>query len=111
MADPIRFHVDENVSSVIVAALRQRGIAVSTTAEAGLIGATDLEQLAFVQRKNRVMITHDDDFLKIANERNDHPGIAYCRKDARSIGEILERLVLIYEVLVPDEMRGEVQFL
>jgi predicted nuclease of predicted toxin-antitoxin system len=66
------------VSSAIATALRQRGIAVSTTAEAGLRGATDLEQLAFIQRENRVMITHDDDVLKIASERDDHPGVAYC---------------------------------
>jgi predicted nuclease of predicted toxin-antitoxin system len=111
MAEQIRFHIDENVSSAIAAALRQRGIAVSTTKEAGLRGATDLEQLAFIQRENRVMITHDDDFLKIASERDDHPGIAYCRKDARAIGEILERLVLIHEMLAPDKMIGEVQFL
>jgi predicted nuclease of predicted toxin-antitoxin system len=106
MAEQIRFHIDENVSSAIAAALRQRGIAVSTTKEAGLRGAT-----AFIQRENRVMITHDDDFLKIASERDDHPGIAYCRKDARAIGEILERLVLIHEMLAPDKMIGEVQFL
>jgi predicted nuclease of predicted toxin-antitoxin system len=111
MTDRIRFHIDENVSLAIATALNKRGIDVSTTRDAGLIGASDLEQLAFIQRENRVMITHDDDFLKIARERDDHPGIAYCRKDARSISEILERLVLIHEVLVPDEMRGQVQFL
>ncbi|MGG6267717.1 hypothetical protein ACQ4M3_12715 [Leptolyngbya sp. AN03gr2] len=43
-------------------------------------------------------MTHDDDFLRIASTRNDHPGIVYCRKDARSIGEIVEQLVLITQV-------------
>ncbi|MBE9031697.1 DUF5615 family PIN-like protein [filamentous cyanobacterium LEGE 11480] len=111
MTDRIRFHSDENVSSAITVALRKAGIDVSTTASADLIGSSDLEQLAFVQREQRVIITHDDDFLKIASERDDHPGVAYCRKDARSIGEIVEQLILIHEVLVPDEMAGQVQFL
>ena len=33
----IRFHLDENVSNAIADGLRQRGIDVTTTSEAGLI--------------------------------------------------------------------------
>lgn len=111
MADRIRFHLDENVNSAIAAALRRVGADVSTTASAGLIGQSDLEQFAFIQRENRVMVTHDDDFLKIVNVRNDHPGIAYCQKDKRSTGEIVEQVLLVYEVLTPEEMQGRVQYL
>jgi predicted nuclease of predicted toxin-antitoxin system len=111
MAEPLRFHLDENVSSAIAIALRRADIDVSTTSEAGLIGHSDAEQLAFIQRENRIIVTHDDDFLQIASIRDDHPGIAYCRKDARSIGEIVEQLVLMHGVLLPEEMKGRVQFL
>jgi predicted nuclease of predicted toxin-antitoxin system len=111
MTDRLRFHLDENVSSAIATALKRAEIDVSTTSTAGLIGQSDTEQLAFAQRENRVIVTHDDDFLRIASIRDDHPGIAYCRKDARSIGEIVEQLVLMYEVLLPEEMKGRVQFL
>ena len=90
MADRIRFYLDENVNSAIAAALRRVGADVSTTASAGLIGQSDLEQFALIQRENRVMVTHDDDFLKIVSVRDDHPGIAYCQKDKRSTGEIVE---------------------
>lgn len=41
----------------------------------------------------------------------DHPGIIYCEKTARSIGEIIRGLILIYEVLAPEDMRGKVEFL
>jgi predicted nuclease of predicted toxin-antitoxin system len=94
MADRIRFHLDENVNSVIASALRRVGADVSTTASAGLIGQSDLEQFAFIQRENRVMVTHDDDFLKIVSARDDHPGIAYCQKVKRSTGEIVEQVLL-----------------
>jgi predicted nuclease of predicted toxin-antitoxin system len=77
MADRIRFHLDENVNSAVAAALRRVGADVSTTASAGLIGRSDLEQLAFVQGEGRVLVTHDDDFLTIASARDDHPGIAF----------------------------------
>ncbi|MBW4517044.1 MAG: DUF5615 family PIN-like protein [Timaviella obliquedivisa GSE-PSE-MK23-08B] len=111
MADRIRFHLDENVSSAIAAALRRSEIEVSTISEANLIGQSDLTQLAYIQREARVIVTHDDDFPKIASTRNDHSGIAYCRKDARSMGEIVEQLILLHQVLSPDEMIGQVQYL
>jgi predicted nuclease of predicted toxin-antitoxin system len=111
MVDRIRFHLDENVSLAIATALRRVAIDVSTTPEVRLIGQSDLAQLAFIQQESRVIVTHDDDFLRIASIRDDHPGIAYCRKDARSIGDIVEQLILVYEVLLPDEIKGRVQYL
>jgi predicted nuclease of predicted toxin-antitoxin system len=72
MTERIRFHLDENVNSAITAALRRIGADVSTTASAGLIGSSDLAQLAFIQSEGRVLVTHDDDFLTIANTRDDH---------------------------------------
>jgi predicted nuclease of predicted toxin-antitoxin system len=111
MTERIRFHLDENVSSAIALSLRRAGIDVTTTSEANLIGRSDLEQLAYIQREDRVIITHDDDFLRIASIRDDHPGIAYCRKDARTVGEIINQLLLVYEVLSPKEMKGRVQYL
>jgi hypothetical protein len=41
----------------------------------------------------------------------DHPGIAYCHKSARSLGEIIRSLILIHEVLTPEEIAGRVQYL
>lgn len=111
MANRIRFHLDENVSSAIANALRRAGIDVSTTPETGLIGQSDNTQLEFAQHEGRVIVTHDDDFLRIASVRNDHRGVAYCRKDTRSVGDIVNQLILIYEVLTPEEMQGQVQFL
>ncbi|WP_404789437.1 DUF5615 family PIN-like protein [Altericista sp. CCNU0014] len=107
----IRFHLDENVSNAIAAALRRMEIEVSTTPETKLLGQSDEAQLEFAQAEGRVIVTHDDDFLKIASVQTNHPGIAYCRKDAKSVGDIVKQLALIYEVLTPEEMRGQVEFL
>jgi predicted nuclease of predicted toxin-antitoxin system len=111
MSETIRFHLDENVNLVIATALRRYGVDVTTTVEANLRTSSDEEQLAYVQRENRVIVTHDDDFLRLVNRTLDHPGIAYCHKEARTIGEIISGLHLIYEVLTPDEIRGRVEYL
>ena len=111
MNNRIKFHLDEQVKSVIARELIRRGIDVTTTVEARLRTKTDEEQLKFVCQEKRVLFTQDDDFLKIASLTDNHPGIVYCRQRTRSIGEIIESLVLIYEIYSPEEMRDRVEFL
>ncbi|MEG4861811.1 MULTISPECIES: DUF5615 family PIN-like protein [unclassified Microcoleus] len=111
MSERIRFHLDENVKSAVARELRRRLIDVTTTIEAGLLAQTDESQLAFICEQKRVIMTHDDDFLTIASLSSEHPGIAYCKQGTPSIGQIIEALVLIYEVYTPDEMVGRVEFL
>ncbi|NJM61771.1 MAG: DUF5615 family PIN-like protein [Oscillatoriales cyanobacterium RU_3_3] len=107
MSERIRFHLDENVKSAVARELRRRGIDVTTTMEAGLLAQSDESQLAFICEQKRVIMTHDD-FLTIASLSSEHPGIAYCKQGTRSIGQIIEALVLIYEVYAPQEMVGRV---
>jgi hypothetical protein len=44
-------------------------------------------------------------------QQSQHAGIAYYRQGARTIGQLVESLVLIHEVLDADEMVGRVEFL
>ena len=111
MSDGIRFHLDENVNPVVALALRRYGIDVTTTVEVNLRSSSDERQLAYALEENRVIVTHDDDFLRMAANSSDHPGIAYCHKEARTIGQIISALHLIYQVLTPDEIRGRVEYL
>jgi hypothetical protein len=43
----IRFHLDESMPNVVAEGLRRRGFDITTSSEAGLIAASDPEQLAF----------------------------------------------------------------
>jgi predicted nuclease of predicted toxin-antitoxin system len=108
---PIRFHLDENVSRSVAVGLRQRGIDVTTSADAGLIGASDEQQLAYARESNRVLYTHDDDFLSLHARGDAHAGIVYCSPGSRSIRQMLSGLVMIAEVLEPEEMQNHVEFL
>jgi len=107
----IRFHLDENVDPDIALALRRYGIDATTTVEAGLRTTDDVSQIDFARAEGRVLVTHDAGFLRLANETSDHPGIAYCALTARSIGDMIRSLILIYEVLVPTEIAGRVEYL
>ncbi|HEY9709491.1 MAG TPA: DUF5615 family PIN-like protein [Oculatellaceae cyanobacterium] len=111
MSERIRFHLDEQVKSAVARELRRRGIDVTTTFEAGLRTQSDETQLAFIRQEQRVIFTHDEDFLIIASRTSDHPGIAYCKQGTRSIGQIVESLILINEVYTPEEMIGRVEYL
>jgi predicted nuclease of predicted toxin-antitoxin system len=111
MAERIRFHLDEHVDPDIARALRRYGIDVTTTVEAGLRTQNDAAQLAFIRHERRVIVTHDADFLRLASRTRDHQGIAYCDKTTRSLGDMIRSLILIYEVLTPEEMVGRVEYL
>lgn len=52
----IRYHLDESVRNVAANGLRQRGIDVTTSADAGLIGATDAQQLAHAMTSGTIIL-------------------------------------------------------
>ncbi len=107
----IRYHLDESVRAAVAVGLRSHGIDVTTTVEAGLLGATDEEQLAFTLTKGRVIVTHDDDFLALARRGTDHGGICYCHQQQHPIGKLLQILLVVHACCTPEEMRGHVEFL
>ena len=111
MKDRIRFHLDENISQAIPNGLRRRGIDVTTTPEENLIGKLDEEQLAFAISQKRVIFTQDTDFLRLQQQGISHYGIAYCQQKSKSIGEIVQGLVLIWQVLEVDEMMNHLEYL
>jgi predicted nuclease of predicted toxin-antitoxin system len=107
----IRYHLDESVRGAVANGLRQRGIDVTTSADAGLIGASDAEQLASALAEKRVIVTHDDDFLRLHHQGIIHAGIAYCHQRNRTVGQIIHRLVQLWRVRSAEEMHGQVEFL
>jgi predicted nuclease of predicted toxin-antitoxin system len=111
MPRTIRFHLDENCHRAIGEALKRRGTDLTATPEVGLLSASDDEQAAFCLAQGRVLFTQDHDFLKFHATGQDHPGIVYCAKDSRTIGEIIHSLVMIWEILEPEEMRNHVEFI
>ena len=54
-----RLYFDEDADARLAAALRQRGYNVVTTAEVGLLEASDDEQLVYAASQQRALVTHN----------------------------------------------------
>jgi predicted nuclease of predicted toxin-antitoxin system len=111
MSERLRFHLDEHMDPAIAVGLRRYGINVTTTVEAGLRTRDDDAHWAVITAERRVMVTDDADFLGAAAHRIDHPGIAYCDRNRRSIGDAIRGLVLLYEEYTAEEMVGRIEYL
>ena len=110
MASKIRFYLDENVHSAVAKGLQLRGVDVITTRDQGMLGASDEAQLALANSLERVFFTHDADFLNINQTNQAHAGLAYAHPWT-PIGDLVRGLLLLHDVLAPEEMRGRVEFL
>ncbi|RIK39149.1 MAG: hypothetical protein DCC58_15740 [Chloroflexi bacterium] len=106
-----KFQFDEQFHTAVAEGLRRRGIDVVTATEAGLRSASDNEVIAHALTAGRVLVTHDDDFTAFHHQGVAHAGIAYCAPHRRSIGQLVEALVLIHEVMEAEEMVGRLEYL
>ncbi|HBQ97055.1 MULTISPECIES: DUF5615 family PIN-like protein [Roseofilum] len=111
MEESIKFHLDENVDGAIAEGLRRRGLDVTVTAQVGLLGASDEEQVAFALVQSRVVFTHDADFLRLHRRGVEHAGIVYCQQGKRSIGEMILSLVQISQFQTLESMYRHIEFI
>jgi hypothetical protein len=85
---------------------------VTTTPEVGLTSVSDREQIAFALSENPILITQTDDYVILNRGGMNHAGITYYdQRRRRSICEILNTLVLIWETLELKDMKNQLKFL
>ena len=107
----IKYHLDESVANAVANGLEHRGIDVTTSSTAELIGASDLDQLDYAMKEERVLVTHDDDFLRIHATGAEHAGIAYAHQKRLTIGQTVLALVALHRNQNADSVAGHVEFL
>jgi predicted nuclease of predicted toxin-antitoxin system len=105
----IKFYTDEHVHPGIAKALWKNNIDVLTAQQAGMLDVGDDLHLQFATAQGRVMITQDEDFLKLHAKTN-HKGIAYAHQRT-SMRQIIEGLLLIYKAMTEEEMENHVEYL
>ena len=107
----IKFHLDESVANAVANGLEHRGVDVTTSKVAELIGASDLEQLEYARMQGRVLVTHDDDFLRIHAAGTEHGGIVYVHQKRLTIGQTVLSLFALQRYESAESMAGRVEFL
>lgn len=110
----IELYLDEDVSRFVAVLLRARGFKVITTQEAGNIGATDEQQLAFAAENQLTLLTHNRvDFERLVQQyfeqNRDHFGVIIALR--RPPNEIVARLLRILNTRTWDEMRNQVVYI
>lgn len=113
----IRLYLDEDaMSDDLVQALRTRGVDVFTTADAGMVGSTDEQQLEYATSQGRVLYSFNRaDFYAIHTsylaQGWSHTGIILAPQRRYPVGEQLRRLVNLIHTKSAEEMRDQVEFL
>jgi len=53
----------------------------------------------------------DSDYLILAAQGATHARIAYAKPGTRSVGQLIQKLKLIHDVLTPAEMENHIEYL
>lgn len=92
-----RFLVDENAGDEVAEALKTMGFNTKTASELGLRGRDDNELFAAAWKRERIIITHDPDFLDDRTfPRHRNPGVVVIRpgSDGRNDEGLIRCLLL-----------------
>jgi len=110
----IDLYLDEDVNVVLSHLVRARGFGATTTQEAGHIGSTDAEQLAFATGQGKTILTHNRvDFEALARRyfenKKHHSGIIIAVR--RHPKELARRLLILLNSLTADEIENQIRYI
>ncbi len=52
----------------------------------------------------------DADFLRFASQDANYPGIVFWSQTSCSLGEVIQNLILLYEVFTAEELNGRIEY-
>ena len=107
---------EDSMNHSLEAALRSQGVDVLTALQAGMIKASDEEQLEYAAAAGRAIYSFNvGDFYQLHGEflagGRSHRGIILSQQQQFSIGEQMRRLLNLIAALTADEMVNRVEFL
>lgn len=107
----IRFRLDEHIPHAVAHQLRRSGLDVETADDADAVGWPDEDVLAACLEDGRVVVTFDRHYLRFDAAGVRHAGIVYAPQNSRSIGEVVEFLLLLVDVYTPADMVGRLEYM
>lgn len=106
----LAFLADEHVNRAYVSALRSTGYRVLAVEDGYEPGLADRALLATGRSEGLVIITNDDDFVKLA-EDGDHAGIIKYQQYGHTAKEFVRAIKRIDRYVSPDEFQNHVEWL
>jgi hypothetical protein len=111
----LALYTDEQIPSVIVVGLRERGIDVLTVQDDGQMGTSDLSNLRRSFELRRVFVTEDHDYERIAGEfwarGETFFGIAFMLRRGVSYGVLINELEMLASCLEVDEVMNRIIYI
>jgi hypothetical protein len=110
----IELYLDEDVSVLVKKLVEARGFGAVTTQEAGQLGHSDAEQLAFAVRQQKTLLTHNRvDFEQLfrhyLTSGQGHAGIIIATRHPPHV--IVQRLFAILNQVTADEMENQLRYI
>jgi predicted nuclease of predicted toxin-antitoxin system len=106
MADQLKFYTDNHIAKAVAVQLRKRGIDAIRCEEVNMANASDLAHLEYAAKEKRILITNDDDFLKLDQnwriEGKNHAGIMFCLSHIQGknmVGRIIQECLELHELI------------
>lgn len=107
--EPIKFYLDENIPASVAAQLRQARIDAVCCQELGMRLADDVDHLALATEQGRILVTFDQDFLRLNASGRIHTGIAFIT-EPKNIGVIAKSLLELHSQRTPAQMHNRVWY-
>lgn len=98
------------MQTVIAEQLKRRGIDAVTVRDLGLLGDEDINHLERAIAMNRVLCTHDADYVDIASAGKEHAGIVFGQQHKHTIGDWVNFLELVHAVYSAEEMVNLIEY-
>ena len=106
-------YLDEDVSVLVAALLRGRGLDAVTAVAEDMLGLDDSAQLAHAAAIGRCVVTHNRVHFELLHRQylasgRDHAGIVVATR--RAPHEIASRIVMLLNTLTADEIRNQLLY-
>ncbi|KXA98177.1 hypothetical protein AKJ37_00895 [candidate division MSBL1 archaeon SCGC-AAA259I09] len=98
----VEIQADEHIKKSLQNAMRNMGIPVHNIEKEGLKGVSDADLLDFVVKKERILLTNDQDFESLAEERK-HYGIIFITTQYATVSEIAGEILRLWDQLSPND--------
>jgi hypothetical protein len=103
---PIKFYTDTHVAKAVADQLQTQGIDIVRCEDVNMAEAKDHEHLAYATQEGRVVITFDQDFLRLHKEwqaaNRTHGGIMFCLphlQGLQNVGAIIKMCLEYHELI------------